>query len=163
MTADLVERLQVALDEAEYLARQATAGPWWSEDSDDCWKLQGVAFVAPADELIPEQVVNKQILKAPKRGTPYAEYWPNAADAEHIVTWDPARVLRLVERDRALLLEYEALKSLIEEENRGREDGIVSWLANTGDARDGWLRAGRLLALQHGVERAAEFWLGPST
>jgi hypothetical protein len=62
----------------------ATEGDWWIEDSDTTWVLQGVAFRIAGDGAWPEQIVNKQILKAPKSGTPYAEYWPDAADAEFI-------------------------------------------------------------------------------
>lgn len=54
-----------------------------------CWRLHGVAFRIPGDDLIPEQVVNSQILKAPKHGTPYAEYWPNAADGAWIIAMNP--------------------------------------------------------------------------
>lgn len=54
-----------------------TAGPWWAEDSADCWRLMGGAAHPHAHGM--------QILKAPKHGTPYAEYWPHAADAALIV------------------------------------------------------------------------------
>lgn len=63
----------------------ATPGPWWSDDGEDCWRLHGVAARIPAHGPVPEQVVNKQILKAPKQGTPYAEYWPGEADALFII------------------------------------------------------------------------------
>lgn len=55
-----------------------TRGPWWSDESGNCWRLHGVHGYIPAipDLGIGEQVVNHQILKAPKHGTPYAEYWP---------------------------------------------------------------------------------------
>lgn len=46
----------------------ATKGPWYAEDGENTWSLHQV--YGPL-----------QILKAPKRGTPYAEYWPNKADA----------------------------------------------------------------------------------
>jgi hypothetical protein len=61
----------------------ATPGPWWIEDDEDTWVLQGVAarFDTPP---LGETVVNSQILKAPKHGTDYAEYWPSAADGELI-------------------------------------------------------------------------------
>jgi hypothetical protein len=61
----------------------ATPGPWWFDESEDTWCLHGVAarFDNPP---LGETVVNKQILKAPKVGTPYAEYWPDAADADFI-------------------------------------------------------------------------------
>src|SRR5262245_18825226 len=52
----------------------ATKGPWWSDEDGDMWRLHGI-HAGP---------LNQQILKAPKRGTPYAEYWPDQADAEFI-------------------------------------------------------------------------------
>lgn len=74
------------LDAIKARADAATPGPWWSDESDMCWRLHGVAGRIPAqmDGFIPEQIVNHQILKAPKKGTTQAEYWPNAADAEFI-------------------------------------------------------------------------------
>jgi hypothetical protein len=141
---DLVERLRAALDRTKQKARAATEGPWKVDNeayAEAIYAADGTAVVAGG------------------RWGGEASVFESTEDALHIASWDPNNVLRLIERDRALVMEYEALKSLIEEENRGREDGIVSWLANTGDTRDGWLRAGRLLALQHGVERAADFWL----
>ena len=76
-----------ALEEIRGRERQATPGPWWFDEDDEVWRLHGVAdAIAPQlDGLIPEQVINHQIIKAPKQGTPYAEYWPNAADAAFIV------------------------------------------------------------------------------
>lgn len=58
--------------DADYLAEirarhaAATDGVWRAQDGEQCWTLH-------ADPV--------QILKAPKTGTPYAEYWPNEADA----------------------------------------------------------------------------------
>jgi hypothetical protein len=81
----------------------ATEGPWWFDESDLTWRLHGVAGVIPpsADGLIPEQIVNKQILKAPKKGTTYAEYWPDDADAAFIShAWEDVRRL-LAELDAA--------------------------------------------------------------
>jgi hypothetical protein len=78
---------------------------------------------------------------------------------EHVHRKSAVWVRRLVERDRALLMEYKALKSLIEEENWERGVAMIALRPPPSSPRDGWLRAGRLLALQHGVERAAEFWL----
>jgi hypothetical protein len=83
--------------------QKATEGPWWFDESDLTWRLHGVAAVMPpsADGLIPEQVVNKQILKAPKQGTTYAEYWPDDADAAFIShAWEDVRHL-LAELDAA--------------------------------------------------------------
>jgi len=62
-----------------------------------CWRLHGVAGRIPGDDLIPEQVINSQILKAPKRGTSMAEYWPNAADGAWIVTMNPLVGLALAD------------------------------------------------------------------
>ncbi len=78
---------------AAYLAevrereQAATPGPWWSDEDELMWRLHGVHAIIPAQMggLIPEQVMNHQIAKAPKSGTPYAEYWPNAADDAFIV------------------------------------------------------------------------------
>jgi hypothetical protein len=75
------------LEEWRKITAAATEGPWWYDESEDCWRLHGVAFRVPphmnpdGSVLIPEQVMNKQIAKAPKHGTPYAEYWPDPADA----------------------------------------------------------------------------------
>jgi len=64
----------------------ATPGPWWSDESDMCWRLHGVMGRIPPqlDGAIPEQIMNKQILKAAKKGTTQAEYWPEPADADFI-------------------------------------------------------------------------------
>jgi len=72
------------LAKIEALHAAATEGPWWFDEDEHCWRLHGVAWRMPADPPIPEQVMNKQILKAPKKGTPYAEYWPDAPDAAFI-------------------------------------------------------------------------------
>jgi hypothetical protein len=53
----------------------ATRGPWLAEDSGDCWQLFGA--VTPGIHPL-------QLIKAPKCGTPYAEYWPDDADAVFI-------------------------------------------------------------------------------
>lgn len=53
---------------------QATPGPWFYAEDEHTWQLFGTwpSGFCP------------QILKAPKRDTPYAEYWPNEADAQLI-------------------------------------------------------------------------------
>lgn len=65
----------------------ATEGPWWFDEDNTCWRLHGVMGRVPPQlsGRIPEQILNKQIIKAPKRNTPYAEYWPAPADGEFIV------------------------------------------------------------------------------
>lgn len=87
MTAD-------RLAEARARHAAATEGPWWFDESDTCWRLHGVAGRIPPqlDGLIPEQIVNKQILKAPKRDTQHMEYWPDAADSAFIAhAWKDLR------------------------------------------------------------------------
>jgi hypothetical protein len=104
VTADEVERARAVLEAWRSAEQAATPGPWWSDESDSTWRLHGVAARLPGWRactvhgqpepgcaqcgrlLIPEQVVNRQILKAPKHGTPYAEYWPDEADSAFIVT-----------------------------------------------------------------------------
>lgn len=87
---------------AEVRARElaATPGPWWFDEDDLVWRLHGVHAVLPTGlAWLPDQVINHQILKAPKQGTPYAEYWPNEADAAFIVhaRTDVPRLLAAVE------------------------------------------------------------------
>lgn len=55
-------------------------GHWWDEVSDDSWDL----YCSGTDD--PNAIVHGyKIVKAPKRGTPYAEYWPTTEEAKHIV------------------------------------------------------------------------------
>lgn len=63
-------------------ANAATAGPWIAYDDENSWSLHVAG--APL-----------QILKAPKHGTPYAEYWPDDPTAAHITAWHP-EVAKLV-------------------------------------------------------------------
>ncbi|WP_152748269.1 hypothetical protein [Micromonospora sp. RV43] len=91
------------LREAAWLMREranaATDGPWWSDDSDQSWQLHGVAFrLPPPWEGAPEQIVNKQILKAPKASEQVEPYWPDAADAAHMVPMlNPAVALAIAD------------------------------------------------------------------
>jgi hypothetical protein len=112
------------LEAIKAAAAAATPGPWWSDESENCWRLHGVAFVVPPqpDGLIPEQQVGSQILKAPKHGTPYAEYWPNAADAEFITgarEFVPRlvsaieAVLELTDAPDKVLLDFEEVREAI--------------------------------------------------
>jgi hypothetical protein len=92
--AEHVELIREAARLMRQRAEAATAGPWWYDDDADCWRLHGVAARLPSGiEGWPDQLVNSQILKAPKHGTPYAEYWPSDADAEHIASWHPGVAL----------------------------------------------------------------------
>lgn len=87
------------LKEIRAREQAATAGPWWYDEDERVWRLHGIAFRIPAHDPIPEQIINYQILKAPKRGTSYAEYWPNKEDGEFIVSsrTDIPRLLEAVE------------------------------------------------------------------
>ncbi|GAA1977209.1 hypothetical protein [Kitasatospora viridis] len=57
-------------------AEGATPGPWTPDEDESVWRLHGTHPRIPG--------MKWQILKAAKQGTPYAEYWPNPADAEFI-------------------------------------------------------------------------------
>jgi hypothetical protein len=70
------DELTSALAECREIEQAATPGPWEAEENDDCWQLFGA--VTPNFHPL-------QLIKAPKRDTPYAEYWPNDADAAFIV------------------------------------------------------------------------------
>ncbi|MET8985916.1 hypothetical protein ABZW49_10745 [Nonomuraea wenchangensis] len=101
-----------SLDDIRKRHQAATDGPWWFDESENCWRLHGVAGRIPPqlDGLIPEQIVNKQILKAAKRNTPYAEYWPDDADAAFIShAWEDVRdLLATVDRLQKQLREIDA-------------------------------------------------------
>lgn len=108
------------LAEVRQRADAATPGPWWSDESEQCWRLHGVHAVIPAqrlpwlgngdDVVIPPQVMNHQILKAPKRGTTMAGYWPGDADDAFITNarTDVPRLLGVAEHALALCSAWEA-------------------------------------------------------
>lgn len=83
-----------AADRIRELAEAAYPGPWTSDESDDCWRLH-----SQPDRRFPSM----QILKAPKKDTPYAEYWPDEPTGQHIVAWSPPPALAV-----AAFLEYAA-------------------------------------------------------
>lgn len=89
------------LQEIRAREQAATDGPWWFDEDETTWRLHGVHAMLPGP--FGDQVVNHQILKAPKKGTPYAEYWPNEADGAFIVhsRQDVKDLLALVDRLRA--------------------------------------------------------------
>lgn len=64
------------IEEIRARAAAASRPPWSADESEQSWRLF---------EGENEYGFGKQILKAPKHGTPYAEYWPTPADAEFIV------------------------------------------------------------------------------
>jgi hypothetical protein len=115
--SDLVERLRAALDEAEKLAQAIPEG-------ERDWLPSATWFT---DMLHPMQ---SQLRERPGWLPVITE-----EDIAHIARWDPDTVLRLVERDRALLARYEAVIDI-----------ELAWAQ---------------VEILHGeVERAAEFWLG---
>lgn len=69
-------------------ATAAYPGPWISDEDENCWRLH-----SKSDPHFP----SLQILKAAKRNTPYAEYWPDEANGAHIVSWHPGVALAVAE------------------------------------------------------------------
>jgi len=126
VTADVRQQLTEALDEVEKVARAATPGPWMSATHNG--RSKGIALVG----AVADRGTGKAI--AVLSGVEWRH-----EDATHIARWDPATVLRLVERDRKLVADYDRLKS------QGR-------LSPAGYAR--------LDCLMDEIYRAAECWLG---
>lgn len=79
------------------IAQSATRGPWWFDEDDLMWRLHGVGAVLQAQPPFPEQIMNRQILKAPKKNTPYAEYWPSSFDAAYMIAWNPSITIPVCE------------------------------------------------------------------
>ena len=88
MYADPAEYLRRAASLMRENANTAYPGPWISDESDQCWRLHS----AP-DPHFPTM----QILKAPKahRCPQYEEYWPDAGNGRHIITWHPGVALQV--------------------------------------------------------------------
>ena len=101
----------VDVEEVLRLDREATPEPWSSDESDGCWRLHGTG-------IVPGCV---QILKAPKRDTPFAEYWPSSADAALITTYRSMAPLlaRALVQARARLAEVEQERDAAERDTAG--------------------------------------------
>lgn len=135
--SDLSTRLLAALDEAERKARAATPGPWAKpyDGADDGWLIHNARGT--------EYVLTVSVVYS-GRAEP---------DAEHIASWDPNTVLRLIARDRALLTAYERADRYVAEhveqcgENLCSCREYVTWTATAS-------------ALRMVLGAAAEFWLG---
>jgi hypothetical protein len=84
--SDEHQALLLRLDELRKMVDEATLGPWRVSDSRDHWSLHGEARAFHTTKAKPIVAPSMQILKAPKHGTPYAEYWPNAGDSALITT-----------------------------------------------------------------------------
>lgn len=82
--SDRHHEIMVKLGELRNLVDYATLGPWRSLESRDTWTLYGEAREFKG-KLKHGAGPSMQIIKAPKHGTPYAEFWPNAADGKLIV------------------------------------------------------------------------------
>ena len=82
------------------LGEAAADGPWIFDEDDECWRLHS----AP-DPHFP----TLQILKAPKQGTPYAEYWPDEPTGAHIVAWSPPPALAVADLLNQAAAELDAL------------------------------------------------------
>lgn len=124
--SDLHQRLRVALDQAERRVRAAGGDhPTWHVC--DGW----YSVLDDAGDVVV-----------------YDEGMPSGDQAEHIAAWDPARVLVLVDRDRALLDAYAVAA-------RQR----VPWNAS---AAGHAATTTTYSVLKAEVERAAMFWLNGS-
>lgn len=83
--SDRHQELVQKLAELRRLVDNATLGPWRALESRDTWTLHGEARAFHTTKAKPIVAPSMQILKAPKHGTPYAEYWPNEFDGKLIV------------------------------------------------------------------------------
>jgi len=100
MKLSKVEPECVHLEAIRERLRRAYTSPerdWYACEDENCWMLF-------ADG---EPRISPQILKAPKTGTPYAEYWPDEPNTEFIV-YAKADI-------RFLLQEVDRLTRLVEE------------------------------------------------
>jgi hypothetical protein len=88
---------------AEYrkMLAAATPGPWIVSEDDDMWQLFGGNYG------------HMQILKAPKRGTDYAEYWPDKDEANLIVN-SPEIISNLIGEVERQAEEIERLRKALE-------------------------------------------------
>jgi hypothetical protein len=128
VTADVRQQLTEALDEAEKIAKAAIQGPWRTGAIADHLIDDIIYGTSPygGDRIV--QVANLEMA------------WEKRENAAHICRWDPATVLRLVERDRSLLNEWWSTKNAA-----GR-------LSDYGE--------GRLEILTEQANAAAAFWVG---
>lgn len=99
------------LVEIEERHAAATPGPWWCDQDENTWRLFAAGAALPP--LYPGARVRPhglQIVKAPKHGSPYAEYWPNDRDAELLAhAWGDIR--DLLSQVRYLTQELQATRA----------------------------------------------------
>ena len=108
------ERLLAQVADDERLAAAATPGPWEHEENEVLWKLMGSIGDGTFHGL--------QIAKCPKRGTPYAEYWPAIDDANFIAA-SRSIVPRQASQLRVLVDGVDGLRDKIEQEWALRDKG----------------------------------------
>lgn len=123
--SDTVERLRAALDKAEAQLAQCSPGPWFfggyagvfSKPKVAEWDpwLDGIADDHSLDRgACPEcggescRLAAEAYRREPVVAHTPAQYGDtatgeHAVDAQHIARWDPSTVLKLIQRDRALL------------------------------------------------------------
>lgn len=119
MPDDTPDPAASALDGIRQLERAATRGPWKAEEGDDHWQLFGAVTV---------HMHPLQLIKAPKHGTPYAEYWPSEADSAFIAAAraDVPRLLKAVEAALKLADDWDAESDHLDdlaERGDGDEEG----------------------------------------
>jgi hypothetical protein len=140
---DLVSRLRDVLDRAAERARAATRGPWTVEPEhrlvDGCRCLS----------CYEDEPFAWAIHEIDARGEDHSPVLTEE-DATFIAEHDPAWVLRLIARDRALLDAYESLRAEVRRAFDIYESPITRPLMTIVPQRD---------VLHAEVERAAAFWL----
>ncbi|GAA2361116.1 hypothetical protein Cme02nite_38700 [Catellatospora methionotrophica] len=75
------EELRAAAKKIRAICAGVQATPWTEDNNDMSWQLRGGV------------VGEFQLIKAPKKGSTQAEYWPNAAERQHILLWQPDTAL----------------------------------------------------------------------
>lgn len=121
-------------DEIKARVAALAGGIGWSVEEDDrTWVLRAGL---------------RQILKAPKRGTVYAEYWPDAAEADVIVnapadiawlcmelTSAANLIMRQEQQIKGLQADHQMMRASFDEERRWRQKEYGKMAAKIGQAR----------------------------
>lgn len=143
---DVRQQLTEALDEAEKQAKAALHHPLGDDDS-----VFGQRVGTDSGVWVVDEHDDRQVVSPTDSIFIYNEGGHNEDQAAHIARWDPATVLRLVERDRALLDDMDeaqsAMDAAVSAFEVGRHGELVAATA-------------RCKALRRQVERAAASWLG---
>lgn len=75
------QELRAAASKIRAICAGVQATPWTEDNNDMSWQLRGGV------------VGEFQLIKAPKKGGSQAEYWPNWAERQHILMWQPDMAL----------------------------------------------------------------------